>query len=614
MDVATRNALSRTVTIVRTTLEGDVSSQLESRFGVHPDGRVEPLSSLPNLTGNPRAASQRARIVEAINHLREKTPGAAGGRVDDATGGRFEDGKLLVGAFTRFTAFTTLNRLAAIKLLEARGAIIESIGRGANSQAVQYLRSIAAPALSPGEDGLELHLRLLFAELAPQSPAVFENDGPYTLVEPTRTALNAVLDALGDPGIESVWQADETLGWIFQYFTPEEERRRVRKESQAPRDANELAFRNQFFTPDYVVRFLVQNTLGRLWLDMHPDSELAANWEYLLRDAGPRPKTAPRDPRTLRVLDPACGSGHFLLYAYDLLEAMHQEARARAWTPRELESDEEYSQRLPGVIIANNLFGVDIDRRAAQLAQFALALRARRSHPQALLTRSGIVTAEPLPGSRDLLDSFLNERYPGQLGVRRLVEAAWEDLQNADELGLLLRTDERLARLSGTRAGSGGDFFDGPYQKLEAQVADALRAFAGQNAPLRARLFAQDGVEGFRLLELMRQPYDVVLMNPPFGAAAKRTKPLFEKLYPNTKNDLYAAFVERGLQLLRPGGRLGAISSRTGFFLKSFTKWREDVLLAKSHVAVVADLGYGVLDKAMVETAAYVLEKNGGAA
>jgi 23S rRNA G2445 N2-methylase RlmL len=122
-------------------------------------------------------------------------------------------------------------------------------------------------------------------------------------------------------------------------------------------------------------------------------------------------------------------------------------------------------------------------------------------------------------------------------------------------------------------------------------------------------MFGDASRQAVELLGLMALEYDVVLMNPPFGAAALDSKKTFEKLYPKTKNDLYAAFVERGLDLLYPGGRLGAITSRTGFFLKTFTKWREDILLGMGHLDVVADLGYGVLDKAMVETAAYVVER-----
>jgi 23S rRNA G2069 N7-methylase RlmK/C1962 C5-methylase RlmI len=122
------------------------------------------------------------------------------------------------------------------------------------------------------------------------------------------------------------------------------------------------------------------------------------------------------------------------------------------------------------------------------------------------------------------------------------------------------------------------------------------------------RLFADDAARGFAFVDLIANRFDVVLMNPPFGTGSAVAKDDFEKTYPKTKGDVYAAFVERGIELLNPRGRLGAITSRTGFFLSSFQEWREEVILRDAPPAVFADLGSGVLDSAMVETAAYCLE------
>ncbi len=116
-------------------------------------------------------------------------------------------------------------------------------------------------------------------------------------------------------------------------------------------------------------------------------------------------------------------------------------------------------------------------------------------------------------------------------------------------------------------------------------------------------------MRGFAFVATCQERFDVVLMNPPFGEASKPSKSYIDRAYPRTKNDVYAAFVERGLDWLHPGGLLGAITSRTGFFLSSFRKWREEIVLKEARPTVVADLGQGVLDTAMVETAAYVLEK-----
>ena len=123
-------------------------------------------------------------------------------------------------------------------------------------------------------------------------------------------------------------------------------------------------------------------------------------------------------------------------------------------------------------------------------------------------------------------------------------------------------------------------------------------------------MFAQDALQGLRLIDLSRMVFDVVVMNPPFGDLSSGTKEQLVKAYPRSKNDLLSVFVERAIELLRSRGTLGAITSRTGFFLTSFKRWREATVLEAANPVLIADLGVGVMDDAMVEAAAYVLEKN----
>ena len=154
---------------------------------------------------------------------------------------------------------------------------------------------------------------------------------------------------------------------------------------------------------------------------------------------------------------------------------------------------------------------------------------------------------------------------------------------------------------------------DAFFAEAESRLLDALARYATEvagRAGARRRLFADDSAHGVAWLELVRQRFDVVLMNPPFGAGSLKAKEVFDQSYPRTRNDLYAAFVERGVELLEPSGMLGAITSRTGFFISSFQKWREEIILDEAPPLVFADLGQGVLDGAMVEVAAYCLEKS----
>ena len=219
-----------------------------------------------------------------------------------------------------------------------------------------------------------------------------------------------------------------------------------------------------------------------------------------------------------------------------------------------------------------------------------------------------------------------------------LVLEIWDGMQNVGEIGSLLKAEDLIgiAVKDAKRGWQSGEVFDQTtffsetaapkQQKLdfsfindeefwegaERQVLEELRRYARSaeaSESYRRRLFADDAAQGFAFLELFTDKFDVVLMNPPFGAVSLGARKYVDRAYPRTKNDLYAAFVERGLEVLQPRGMLGAITSRTGFFLTSFRKWREEILLKEAHMTTMADLGYGVLDTAMVETAAYCLER-----
>jgi len=456
--------------------------------------------------------------------------------------------------------------------------------------------------------------------------------------------------------LSGVWGEDETTGWVYQFFNSGEERKKMRDESQAPRNSRELAVRNQFFTPRYVVQFLTDNTLGRLWLEMYGDqTRLTTLCDYLVRSADESVQTRPRkDPRELRILDPACGSGHFLLYSFDLLLAIYEEAwsakepaPSSEATGRSLREDypdlADLRQAAPRLIVEYNLHGVDIDPRCAQIAALALWLRAQRAwkdigvaaSDRPRIQRTHIVVAEPMPGDAALVEEFAARLDPPLL--RDLFKKMVGESRLAGELGTLLRAEDGIAAAlgrareqfvkqrqitgflpgmepvakQGTLDLSGIDD-DGFFHEAEARIVEALRAFAETatgSASLRRRLFAGDAAQGVALIDLVRTQFDVVLMNPPFGACSLAAKTEFEKSYPRTKNDVYAAFVERGIELLHSRGVLGAITSRTGFFLSSFQEWREEILLKEAPPVVFADLGYGVLDSAMVEVAAYCLEK-----
>lgn len=608
MDKETRNAIERATQRARKLLEEDFAAQLEGTFDVLMDGSVAPT---PGAHLSARQAFQRERIVAAIEHKR-----AAGMSAADA-----------VHDYLRDAAFTTLNRFVALKMLEARELVQECITKGEQSAGYREFCGMAPGLpLLPDSAGYRLYIESLFDELSTEVKVLFDRRDPSSVLWPKRATFEKLLEILNAPELARVWGEDETIGWVYQYFNGEDDRKAARYDEngkpKAPQNSRELAVRNQFFTPRYVVQFLTDNTLGRIWYEMrNGETRLADACEYMVRKPGeefaPRPK---KDPRDLRVLDPACGSGHFLLYAFDLLLTIYEEAWADPESPKseatgktlaeDYPSLDALKKAVPGLVLAHNLHGVDIDPRCAQIAQLALWMRAQKAYrdfgigrsdrPQ--IRRSNIVVAEPLVADEQIAKEFVAKLGDAELG--RVFMSLVESLSLAGELGLLLR----LERLVKTPAKKQGELFAPAEERIRAALDRFVREEASATSA-RKRLFAEDVAHGVGLLTVAEKKFDVVLMNPPFGAGSTRAKKDFEKAYPRTKNDVYAAFVERGIEVLSPRGRVGAITSRTGFFLSSFQKWREEILLKQAPPVVFADLGYGVLDSAMVETAAYCLEK-----
>ena len=643
MEKETRQRLERLTQHARRLLEKEFRVQLEGSYDILLDGSVQ---SAPGEHLAPRERMIWDKLVAAVAHKR-----AQGITASEA-----------VGAYLREAAFHTLNRFVALKMLEARKLVQKCISRSEDSAGFKEFVALAPGLVALPDKGYRLYVETIFDEIAQEVRALFDRRDAATILWPRRQALLDLLAALNDTEVASIWAEDETIGWVYQYFNGEDERRQMRAESQAPRNSRELAVRNQFFTPRYVVQFLTDNALGRMWCEMRGGATQLADLDYLVKTEEGFEVRAPKDPRDLRVLDPACGSGHFLLYAFDLLAGdpsrgfagIYEEAwRAEAApsseaTGRTLRQDYETEEALrgavPELILRHNLHGVDIDPRAAQIAALALWMRAQRaynSHQVAarerpLIGRTNIVTAEPMPGDSAMVAEFALSLRPQVLG--ELFKGMVEQMRLAGELGSLLKIDRALegavakAREQFVRESQAVPFlpgFDLPrrpqlefdlsgisdesfFDSAEDRIIRALSDYAA-GAPgsvsVRRQLFAGDAAQGIAFIDLCRKRFDVVLMNPPFGAASLAAKSQFEKAYPRTKNDIYAAFVERGIELLHPTAFLGAITSRTGFFLSSFQKWREEILLKEAPPTVFADLGMGVLDSAMVEVAAYCLRK-----
>ena len=341
-DDSTRARLREFVSDARALLTAECTRQLQHEYGMNPaTGEVVELSRLPVLDDT---RWETARLLrDTLAHYLATSP----------SGGRPEALQRIV----REQAFTVLNRLVALRMMEARGLLLESIARGYQSRGFQLYQRLAGSALGETGEAYRCYLASLFDEFALDLRVLFDRFSPQGRLFPHESALLELLGLINHPEIEPLWAEDETIGWIYQYYNTQEERRQMRADSPAPRNSRELAVRNQFFTPRYVVEFLTDNTLGRLWYEMTQGrTALTAQCRYLVRrpqeiflQPGEEPPAqeephkelsqeellqqpvyipfrALKDPRDIRMLDPACGSMHFGLYAFDLFEVIYDEA------------------------------------------------------------------------------------------------------------------------------------------------------------------------------------------------------------------------------------------------------------------------------------------------
>ncbi len=662
-DKPTRNRLASFVGKARDLIAGEFTQQFQSLYGISDKGTITPLEQLGHLDDAELATA--ALLRERIDYFIKTHP-------EDREGS-----KAAVARLAREQAFTILNRLAAIRMAEKRDLIVESVGKGYQSKGFKVFEQVAGAGLGDTYNRYRRYFFCLCDELAMDLGVLFDRRSPQGLLFPRETALQDFFTLLNAPELDPLWAEDETIGWIYQYYNDPAERKKMRDESAAPRNSRELAVRNQFFTPRYVVEFLTDNTLGRIWYEMtQGKTGLKDQCRYLVRrpteiflkpgEVTPEtmspeglsqeellkqpvyiPYRTIKDPREIGMLDPACGSMHAGLYAFDLFESIYEEA----WEldlkslRREYPEKEGFLREVPRLIIEHNIHGIDIDPRATQIAGLSLWLRAQKSwqvqHVPAAqrprIMRSNIVCAEPMPGSPELLKEFTANLHPPLLG--QMMEKVFARMQLAGEAGSLLKIEEDISDLVkeakkswntprkaeqmelslGLKAkpkqgelpldvsGISDELF---WETAEESIYAALRAYAEQaeSGGYQRRLFAEDAARGFAFIDLCRKRYDVLVMNPPYGEASDRMAKYLKARYAEGSSDVFLPFVERAIAFGARGGQCGALTSRNFMFNQRMADFRKDLLLSKGALSLLADLGNNVLDAA-VDVAAFTVSK-----
>jgi hypothetical protein len=394
-------------------------------------------------------------------------------------------------------------------------------------------------------------------------PFMFERQGDFTelLIPANLLAGDSVLNRSVEVLTEDACKDVEVIGWLYQFYISERKGEvfaAFKKNKKA--GADEIPAATQLFTPHWIVRYLVENSVGRLWMLNRPNSSLVSQMEYYVAPVDEETDFVKiSKPEQLTVIDPACGSGHMLTYAFDLLYAIYEE---EGYSPSEI----------PGLILTNNLYGTEIDARAGSLAAFALVMKAAAKRKLFLknAVEPNILVLKPISFSSNELDYLVTKA--GDLDAE---EAFWNQFAKADTFGALIRPGatliSRLA-LHLELLEDGGDIFK----------ADAIS---------RAWRVVEQG-------EYLAQRYQVVVANPPYmgrGNMGERLTEFVDSHYPHASWGLDACFIARAGSLVVPNGVSALVTMQSWMYLSSFEQLRRHLLETRS-IATLCHLGAGVFD------------------
>ena len=421
------------------------------------------------------------------------------------------------------------------------------------------------------------NLPFMFENVGKEAGRVDELLMPADLLAEDSVLRNAV-EAMTpeDCGVDDPSGNVEIIGWLYQYYISERKNEVMdgfKKNHKA--GAEEIPAATQLFTPDWIVRYLVQNTVGRLWMQSHPDSQLYKNWDYYIWPsendaAGDEDILKIQTPEDLTVCDPACGSGHMLTYAFDLLYEIYEE---EGYAPSDI----------PSLILKYNLYGMEIDERAASLAAFALTMKAR-SRSRRFFKKQvepNIQRIAPIPFEEgDVAD--LNDLYQVDLDF-----TVWNTYAKADVYGSLIQPPQELVDLAASAEDT----------EAETTLFDSL---------LRERV-----EEVFVQTRYLARKYAAVVANPPYMGAKNMSvelKQFVQDHYEDGKADLFAAFIYRLLGMVPEHGQLGFMTPYVWMFISSYEQMRQHII-RQEHISSLIQLEYSGFEGATVPICTFTLEK-----
>ena len=579
-----KNAIQKFAIWARNELIAQVS-QRAYQYGIDESGFGD--ASADTLNGRLLTAEEKSQRQELIKQIKEKGYKQVMEEV----------------AYTWFNRFIALRFMEVNNYLPSHIRVFSDASGAFKPEILNDVLHLDLPGLDSGKvaeyiesnDTEALYRYLLLTQcnaLNSALPVMFERMGGYTemLLPNNILRQDSVLGHMVSDIPEEDWQdAVQIIGWLYQYYNTElkdDTFAQLKKNVKITKERIPAA--TQLFTPDWIVRSMVENSLGRLWLEGHPNAELRGGWKYYLDEAEQEPEVEAQltklreeyktiKPEEIKVIDPCMGSGHILVYAFDMLMQIYTSA---GWDQREAAQS----------ILKNNLFGLDIDDRAAQLAYFAVMMKARQ-YDRRLLTRGiqpNVYSIRESNGIQAMTIEYFHKNDPK---LKSDIESIVTEMRDAKEYGSILNiTPVDFAGLYAR--------FDEIREDINMMQMSAL----DELLPL------------VKCAEVLAQKYDVVVTNPPYMAvsnAGAKVNDYVKKNFPDSKADMFAVFIERCGQMAKKNGYQAMITQHAWMFLSSFEKLRTKLLAVD--IVNMAHLGARAFEEIggeVVQTTSFVIRKS----
>ena len=498
--------------------------------------------------------------------------------------------------------FTLFNRLAAIKVMEAANlfppVLTKQVEHGDRSLGHKMWLEIYPHMRDKELEGIRDYIKFAFDELGGTLP-LYSKAYAYALL-PDTISLNDIIDRFNaveqDEQItkeyaEGIWNSDDVLGWMYESYN--NQKKQAHKDSKDKTEYHKVSLQSQVYTPRWVVQFLVENSLGKMYLEMYPSSEIKDNHKI-----ANVPSTRTRDLKPLheiKIIDPACGSGNFLLYAFDFFYELY------------IDQIENYSADyeegdIPKLIIENNLHGIDLDDRAIQLAQLGLFIKAKKKRSSIGEINYNVVSSDFYLPEYDRVRQIFEQGNTLDKNQKELIEKVWSDLQNAYKFGSLVKIDEQIQeQLRAVEERAHDDLFAAAdlaehqsfAETFFKNLSEAVEQYASTSSDTFLTSQTQDAIT---FLELLTTKYDVATANPPYTDSAdfgpdlkKFINDNYKKPY-NFSTNLYASFIKRCYELTNDNGMIALIHPHTFMFIKSFEDVRK-FIVDNTHIDIMVDYG-----------------------